>query len=87
MGKLRPPIGTFLYLDTGEMGLVMDSPENGDKARPKIVLLKDDGQGGFKKDKVVNLAEKDLRTGLYKRNTKKSINPSVLGIQAAKFLV
>ena len=86
MGKLRPPIGTFLYLDTGEMGLVMDSPENG-KARPKVVLLKDDGQGGFKKDKVVNLAEKDLRTGLYKRNTKKSINPSVLGVQAAKFLV
>ncbi|MES0447838.1 MAG: hypothetical protein ABUJ92_14995, partial [Desulfobacterales bacterium] len=73
--------------DTGEMGLVMDSPENGDKARPKVVLLKDDGQGGFKKDKVVNLAEKDLRTGLYKRNTKKSINPSVLGVQAAKFLV
>ena len=81
------PIGTFLYLDTGEMGLVMDSPENGDKARPKVVLLKDDGQGGFKKDKIVNLAEKDPRTGLYKRNTKKSINPSTLGIQAAEFLV
>ena len=59
MGKLMPPIGTVLYLDTGEMGLVMDSPENYDKARPKVVLLKDDGQEKKKKDKVVNLAEKD----------------------------
>jgi HD-GYP domain-containing protein (c-di-GMP phosphodiesterase class II) len=81
------PIGTFLYLDTGEMGLVKESPENGDKARPKVVLLKGNRQGGFKKDKVVNLAEKDTRTGLFKRNPKRSINPSVLGIQAAEFLV
>jgi HD-GYP domain-containing protein (c-di-GMP phosphodiesterase class II) len=81
------PVGTFLYLDTGEKGLVMAPPQNGDKARPKVLLLKDDRQGGFSKDKIVNLAEKDIRTGLFKRNPKKSINPSVLGIQAAEFLV
>jgi HD-GYP domain-containing protein (c-di-GMP phosphodiesterase class II) len=81
------PIGTFLYLDTGEIGIVVESSKNGDKARPKILLLKDDGQGGFQKDKVVDLAEKDSRSGLFRRNPKKSINPSVLGIQAAKFLV
>jgi HD-GYP domain-containing protein (c-di-GMP phosphodiesterase class II) len=81
------PIGTFLHLDTGEMGLVKESPENGDKARPKVVLLKGDGQGGFNKDRVVNLAAKDTRTGLFKRNPEKSVNPSVLGIQAAEFLV
>jgi hypothetical protein len=45
MGKLRPPIGTFLYLDTREMGLVMESPENCDKARPRVLLLKNEGQG------------------------------------------
>lgn len=81
------PIGTLLYLDTGEMGLVVGSPDNGDNSRPKVVLLKIDDKGGYKKGKVVNLAEKDSKTGLYKRNTKKSINPSVLGIQAAEFLV
>jgi len=81
------PVGTFLYLDTGEMGLVMESPENGDKARPKLLLMKDEGQNGFRKDKVVTLAEKDSRSGLYTRNIKKSIHPSVLGIQAAEFLV
>jgi hypothetical protein len=81
------PIGTFLYLDTGEMGIVIESPKNGDKARPKVVLLKNDGHGGFQKDKDVDLAEKDPQTGFFRRNPKKSANPSILGIQAADFLV
>lgn len=81
------PVGSFLYLDTGEKGLVTECPENGDKTRPKLLLLKDEGQNRFRKDKVVNLAEKDPRSGLYTRNIKKSIHPSVLGIQPAEFLV
>jgi HD-GYP domain-containing protein (c-di-GMP phosphodiesterase class II) len=81
------PIGTLLELDTQELGLVTNTPEDGEPARPRIVLLSSDGKGGQVKRGVVDLAERDPSTGSFKRNVKRSLHPLVYGIQAAEFLL
>ncbi len=69
------------------MGIVEESPENRERTRPQIVLLLSDGQGGFKKGKVVNLAARNPQTGSFLRNIEKSLHPSTYGIQPAEFLL
>jgi HD-GYP domain-containing protein (c-di-GMP phosphodiesterase class II) len=81
------PVGTLLKLDTDELGLVIESPEDSDKARPRVVLLLSDDQGRFRKGKTVSLEELDTQKGSYLRNIKKSIHPSAYGIQSAEFLL
>jgi HD-GYP domain-containing protein (c-di-GMP phosphodiesterase class II) len=81
------PVGTLVRLDTGPMGLVMETPEDGDRTRPRVMLLIPDGQGGFKKGKIVNLAEQDPKTQSYRRNIKQTFHPVAFGIQPADFLV
>jgi HD-GYP domain-containing protein (c-di-GMP phosphodiesterase class II) len=81
------PVGTLLRLDTGETGLVMDVPEASDPSRPVVLSLVSDGKGGAKKGKVIDLSERDPKSGKFLRNVKKTYNPSTFGIQAAEFLV
>ncbi|PKN03881.1 MAG: hypothetical protein CVU74_09760 [Deltaproteobacteria bacterium HGW-Deltaproteobacteria-9] len=81
------PVGTLLLLDTGEMGLVMGAPGDTEVGRPRIVLLKEVGNGEFRKGEVVNLSETDPQTGAFQRNIDRSLHPSSFGIQPADFLV
>jgi HD-GYP domain-containing protein (c-di-GMP phosphodiesterase class II) len=81
------PVGTLLQLDTEEMGLVLDSPEDSDRTRPRVRLLVADGQGGFKKGKVVNLAERDPHTGSFQRTIIRTLNASVYRIQPMEFIL
>jgi HD-GYP domain-containing protein (c-di-GMP phosphodiesterase class II) len=81
------PVGSLLVLDTGEMGLVTGRREGADVGRPKVVLLKDLGKGEFLKGEVVNLSDRDPRTGAFRRNISRSLHPSALGIQPSDFLV
>jgi HD-GYP domain-containing protein (c-di-GMP phosphodiesterase class II) len=81
------PIGSLLELDTGELGLVMDSGEKTDGARPMVLLLAADGQGGYTKEGVADLTERDAQSGPFRRNIVKSIHPSTRGIQPAEFLI
>jgi HD-GYP domain-containing protein (c-di-GMP phosphodiesterase class II) len=80
------PVGTLLQLDTGQMCLVMDPPEDDDRTRPRVVLLDADGQARVKKGKVVDLAERDPQTGSFRRNILRSLNPSLYGIQPFEFI-
>lgn len=81
------PVGTVLQLDTKELGLVMDTPKEGDPTRPRVMLLVDDKQGGFGRGKVVSLAERNPLTGKFRRNFVKSFHPSTFGIQPAELLL
>ena len=81
------PVGTILKLDTGEMGLVVDYPGEFDRTRPLVMLLVDDGQGGLKSGKTVNLAEQDERTGSYRRNVLECHHPSKLGLDPSQFFL
>ena len=81
------PIGSLLELDTGELALVMDTDTMFDGARPMVVLLAADGNGGYTRVGVADLAERDAQSGVFRRNIVKSIHPSTLGIQPAEFLI
>jgi HD-GYP domain-containing protein (c-di-GMP phosphodiesterase class II) len=80
------PVGTVLRLDTGEIGMVVATPEDKDNARPEIALLVPDDQGGYKKGKVVDLGEQDPQTGSFRRNIAESVHSSAFGIQAPALL-
>jgi HD-GYP domain-containing protein (c-di-GMP phosphodiesterase class II) len=79
------PVGTILKLDTGEMSLVVDYPRDDERTRPEVLLLEDDGQGGFKGGKTVSLEERDEKTGAFLRNVLECHHPTKLGIQPAQF--
>jgi HD-GYP domain-containing protein (c-di-GMP phosphodiesterase class II) len=79
------PIGTLLELDNGEIALVSRAPLAEDLHRPWVVILREDGQGGFVRGAEVNLAEQD-RDGGYCRRIVGSSHPSSRNIQPASFL-
>ena len=81
------PIGSLLELDTGELALVIEAGKAADGTRPKVVLLAPDGEGGYVKDAVVDLDERDAQSNEYQRSIVKSLHPSTYGIQPAEFLV
>jgi HD-GYP domain-containing protein (c-di-GMP phosphodiesterase class II) len=81
------PIGSLLELDTGELALVIEAGRGVDGTRPKVIILAADGQGGYKKDGVVDLDERDEQSGVFRRTIVKSLHPSTYGVQPAEFLI
>lgn len=81
------PIGSLLEIDTGELALVMDNETTLDETRPLVVLLAENGNGGYATVGVADLAERDAQSGAFLRTIVKSIHPSTLGIQPAEFLI
>jgi len=82
------PIGTLLFLDTKEVGLVMETPEGAEFGRPLVVLLRQgEGEEPLVKGDCVDLAERDGATGGFVRNIVRCFHPSDYGIQPADFLV
>jgi len=81
-------------LDTLEFALVTAPPTNGgekagrwDRRRPWAVLLNAERGKGAAGKAIVNLAEKDSRTGTYLRNIVKSYNPHDFGIQPSEIII
>jgi HD-GYP domain-containing protein (c-di-GMP phosphodiesterase class II) len=81
------PVGTLLELENGEIGLVMDTPEESHGNLPRVLLLLPDGQSGYKKGKVVDLSEKDPQTGIFQKSVVRSLHPATFGIQPAQYLL
>ncbi len=80
------PVGTVLTLDTGEMAIVVPSTESNDRARPQIMIITPDGQGGYRKERKVSLGQRNPSTGAFLRNIVKSEHPSTYGIQPVAFI-
>jgi HD-GYP domain-containing protein (c-di-GMP phosphodiesterase class II) len=81
------PIGSILELDSGEIGLVFDYPDESEKALPLLILLVDDDKGGLTRGEKINLATQGQDEGLPKRNIVRSIPSSLLGIQPSRFFL
>lgn len=79
------PIGTLLELESGEIALVSRAPLAEDLHRPWVVILREDGRGGFIRGEEVNLAERDA-VGVFSRRIVGSFHPSSRNIQPASFL-
>ncbi|MBN2104806.1 hypothetical protein JW835_12260 [bacterium] len=67
------PPGTLVEIDTGEIGLVIQSSVF-DIRRPQVEILYDSQGTRYTSPHIINLVEKD-RTGQYKRSIVRSISP------------
>lgn len=79
------PVGTLLVLDTGEMGLVAQAPEESDGSLPEVLLLEKDARGTYLSGPLVSLAATDAGGRLLRRVVK-SMHPAACGIQPAEYL-
>jgi len=81
------PVGTLVELDTGEMGLVSENPEQSDGTHPLVtILIPEDGQG-YTRGETVDLSERETPGGSYKRSVSKTYNPALFGIQPSEFII
>lgn len=80
------PLGTFVQLDTGEMGLVFhnsNDPAKYDRPRVKLVM---DSNGNKIPSRIVDLAEQ-AGDGSYKRSIVKSVDPAKYNLNVPSYLL
>ena len=81
------PIGTLVALNSGELGVVMETnPEVAFMLRPKVKLITD------KKNKkvdgeIIDLTEIELKTKEYKRTIIKSLDPNKYNVQISDYFL
>ena len=81
------PLGTLALLNTNEMGIVTQVQEDMELInRPKVCLLSYSG-GEYRKEKVVDLIERDEVSGDYKRSIVKTLDPNEYNINVAEFFI
>jgi len=83
----RYPIGSFILLDSGEMGIVIDlNPEPQFQLRPKVKLITD--AAGLKIDgEEADLTETDPATGRFKRTIVRVLEPTKYGVNVADYFL
>jgi HD-GYP domain-containing protein (c-di-GMP phosphodiesterase class II) len=81
------PVGSVVELDSGEIGLIMEYPDETDKSQPLVMLLVDDGKGSLTRGEMVDLAAQGLNEDLPRKKIVRGIHPSRLGIQPAQFIL
>jgi HD-GYP domain-containing protein (c-di-GMP phosphodiesterase class II) len=81
------PVGSLVSLNTGEIGVVVETnPEEAFLLRPKVKLIADNN-----KDKIdgemVDLAEKDAETGKFKKTIVNVLNPEKYEINIPEYFL
>ena len=83
----RYPIGSFVLLDSGEMGIVFDlNPEPQFQLRPKVKLVTD-AEGNKIEGDEADLTELDPATGRFKRSIVRVLEPNKYGINVADYFL
>jgi len=81
------PVGTLVELDTGEIGLVSENPEQSDGTHPLVtILIPADGQG-YTRGETVDLSERESSGGKYKRRVMNTYHPAVFGVQPSEYIL
>ena len=57
------PIGSVVEMSDGNIGLVMDYPDENERSLPLILLLEDDGKGNLQRGEMVYLADQIYQGG------------------------
>jgi HD-GYP domain-containing protein (c-di-GMP phosphodiesterase class II) len=78
------PVGSIVELDNGEIGIVMEYPDETDRIQPLVMLLVNDGKGGFTRGGLMDLSAQEPGE---KRTIVRGIHPLQLGIQPSQFLL
>ncbi len=80
------PVGTLLKLDTDELALVVSSPSRDFSKRPLVCVLEKEDEGSYKKKEIINLDERDNKSGNYVREIIATYHPSAFGIQPVQHI-
>ena len=83
------PVGTLLRLSTGELALVIKTPQKKGERRPLVGLLHPDNRSGYLvylQGEVIDLADCDPATGEYLRDITETYHPSTFGIQPVEYI-
>jgi len=81
------PVGTLVELNTGEIGLVCENPEQGDGVHPLVTILIPAADQGYTRGETVDLSERETSDGSYKRSVSKTFNPALFGVQPSEFII
>lgn len=82
------PIGSIVALESGELGMVMEYPDESRKDQPLMMLLASDGSGGYVRSDEVVLADLYSSAGdASGRRIAKGIPAYRLGIEPIQFLM
>ena len=81
------PIGSLVELSDGNIGLVMDYPDEAERSLPLILLLVDDGNGNWQRGEMVYLADQNIKDGSGSINIVRSISPAKRRINPAEFFL
>lgn len=79
------PPGTFVRLDTNEIGFVFQTNPS-DPYRPRVKIVIDSNGSKIEKPQEVNLEEKVPETGNFRRSIKESVDPEQLGLVPDEYL-
>lgn len=81
------PLGSLVLLNTGEMGIVVQIPEDQELIdRPKVCLLHF-SEGQYKKGMALDLRETEENTGVFKRSIVQTLDPNEYGIHIGEFMI
>ena len=81
------PVGTLVELNTGEIGLVSENPEQSDGMHPLVTILIPAGEQGYTRGETVDLSERETSDARYKRSVLKTYNPALFGVQPSEFII
>ena len=81
------PVGTLVELNTGEIGLVSENPEQSDGMHPLVTILIPADEQGYTRGETVDLSEREASDGRYKRSVLKTYNPALFGVQPSEFII
>jgi hypothetical protein len=81
------PVGTLVELNTGEIGLVSENPEQSDGAHPLVTILIPADDQGYTRGETVDLSERETSGDRYKRSVSKTYNPALFGVQPSEFII
>jgi HD-GYP domain-containing protein (c-di-GMP phosphodiesterase class II) len=81
------PIGTLVELNTGEIGLVSENPENRDGVHPLVTILVPADDRGYRRGETLDLSERETSSGTYKRSVMNTYNPALFGVQPSEYIL
>jgi len=79
------PPGTFVRLDTDEIGFVFQTNPS-DPYRPRVKIVMDSNGSKIETPQEINLEEKVPETGNFRRSIKESVDPEQLGLVPDEYL-
>ena len=80
------PLGTLVLLNTNEIGIVVQTPEDAEQIDRPLVKLLYHGEGEYLAGETVHLGEVDEVTLDYKRSIVKTLDPNQYHINISEFI-